>query len=437
MNRDFLAFWGCTISQRLPYVESNIRKVFAVLGVVPRDIEGVSCCPDPLYAKTLPHLTWLGIAARNLALAERSGTELVSMCNGCYKVLKTAQIELKNPGVRESVNKNLRQFGLEYKGGIEPIHFIQYLKKIGRSEIKKQVKYKLTGLMAGVHYGCHILRPNSIAVDSAKNPRTIEEFLEDCGIEIREYEEKELCCGGTLAPFDQSSSQELLRKKMRSLKKAGADCLVTVCPSCFVQYDIQSRNLKEQDRLPIFYLTDLLALAFGIPAEELNFKRHIVDVTPVLDKAGIAAPDQNLLKYFDLKRLGACCEACSFECSVAKGQGDADLLRFNPIETVKKVVAGDIEGALKSPEIWRCLGCYDCSFHYPHNEGLGAFFETLRQLAIERGIVPETAQVRREMFEKEGTAVKGSEAARKRMGLPPAAKADMAEIKKILKDTSK
>ncbi|MBI5789344.1 MAG: hypothetical protein HZA78_10860 [Candidatus Schekmanbacteria bacterium] len=431
MQKEVPVFWGCTITQRLPYLEATIHKVLDVLEVVPKEVEGFSCCPDPLYAKTLPHTNWLAVAARNLALAEQVGPELVIMCNGCYKVLQTAKLELRDSNKRAEVNVYLKQFGLEYRGEVEPVHFIQYLSRWGKKDIARLISRRLPGLSVAVHYGCHILRPRSIAVDNVGQPVSIEQILGFCGVKVVNYPEKHLCCGGTLGPFDEASSEDLIRRKVRSMKAAGADCMVVVCPSCFVQYDIQSRNLKKDFRLPVLHLMEVLALVFGLPVEELNLNRHTTDVSTVLAKAGIAPATSDLSKRFNLEQLRLCCGSCTYECNVAKSHPE-DAGAFDPLNIVRMIVNGEIEKAVASPDIWRCVGCFDCAVFCPQNRGLGNVFETLRQIAIERGIIPEVAKSRLHAFQETGREAKGSEMTRKKLGLPATPRIEVSQIKCLL-----
>jgi len=83
-------FWGCTIAHRLPFIENATRRALQTLGIEIVDVEGFSCCPDPLFSRLLGEETTLALSARNLALAAAAGPELLVVCHGCYQSLATA-----------------------------------------------------------------------------------------------------------------------------------------------------------------------------------------------------------------------------------------------------------------------------------------------------------------------------------------------------------
>ena len=68
--RRFAFFPGCLIPARHPAMEFAIRHTLQNLGIEIVDLEGTSCCPDPIYFKSKDKLSWLAVAARNLTLAE-------------------------------------------------------------------------------------------------------------------------------------------------------------------------------------------------------------------------------------------------------------------------------------------------------------------------------------------------------------------------------
>ena len=75
-KKRFAFFPGCLIPARHPAMESAIRSTLTNLGIDIADLEGASCCPDPIYFKSKDKLDWLSVAARNLTLAEEQGLDL-------------------------------------------------------------------------------------------------------------------------------------------------------------------------------------------------------------------------------------------------------------------------------------------------------------------------------------------------------------------------
>jgi heterodisulfide reductase subunit B/heterodisulfide reductase subunit C len=427
-------FWGCTIGHRLPFIENATRRALQTLGIEIVDVEGFSCCPDPLYSRLLGEETTLALAARNLALAAGAGRELLVGCNGCYHSLAGAVPELRNPSRRASVNARLAPADVRYEGAVNVVHFLEILARLGEERIKERAVRPLRGLRLASHYGCHALSPPPLAVDDVAAPTVMEKVLRALGAEPVDYGERLSCCGGSLSAFDEGASAQLLRRKMASLTSAGADAVVLTCPSCFLQFDLHAKLVDEELRRPVFHLAELMCLAFGVPAPELRFKGwHAVRVNDVLNKIGVPPPGEDLRRHFDVESLQACCGSCTYECTVVRGQADVPPRNlYDPMDVVDEVVAGDIERLLASEEIWFCLACHECANRCPQSRGLAEMFETLRRLARARGVKPEAVEARVGNVQKTGLSVQKQDWAREEFGLAPSAGPPMEELAKIL-----
>jgi heterodisulfide reductase subunit B len=68
---------------------------------------------------------------------------------------------------------------------------------------------------------------------------------------------------------DDRISNAILQEGVDSFKQAGANCILTPCPFCFVQFD-----LRQKQGLPVLYLSELVALAFGASPEKIGLKYH-------------------------------------------------------------------------------------------------------------------------------------------------------------------
>jgi heterodisulfide reductase subunit B len=149
------------------------------------------------------------------------------------------------------------------------------------------VKKPLAGLKVAVHHGCHLLRPAEImGFDDPFEPAKLEALVEALGAEVVTYAGYTDCCGK--ATRDPEATLKMASDKISSMKAAGADCVVTVCPACFEQFDLGQveikRKLGKDHKLPAFHYLQLLALAQGEDAEDLGLKRHHVDVKPALSR---------------------------------------------------------------------------------------------------------------------------------------------------------
>ena len=433
MKKKIPVFWGCTLSDRLPFLERTTRLVLDALDFEPVSPDGLTCCPDPVYGRALEEEEWLVLAARNLALLRQAGDEILVPCNGCLATFVKATNQLKDKAVRDKVNQRLERVGLCYERSPRLTHLLPFFDKIGAETLENKFLYSLEGLRLGVHYGCHVLNTPSAAIDNPEDPDLFERLLYVTGLEVADYEDKLLCCGGSSFSFDVQGSLGLLRQKFIAARKENIDALVLCCPLCFVQFDMQARKLEKDETLPVFYLTELYALALGIPQEELNFDWHVNKPRTLLEeKLEKKLKKEVIISQFDIKRLAECCGACTYECSAARGFQDDDLKRFDPVAIVNKVVEGKIEEALGDPDIWRCLKCHECTKKCPFGDGLPEFFEKLQNLAIKTGIQAKPVEQKVDLIRSKGAGIPPNPAMRKEFNLPLAKGIAADELGKLL-----
>lgn len=432
---EYTLFLGCIIPARFPFMEKSTRLVLSKLGCILYDLEGATCCPTKSLIKPAGDLAWYITAARNLALAEKAGHDLLVPCNGCYSTLRSVDVELKvNPRLRERVNTILSSEGLEYRGIIEVMHLVEVLHdKIGLSKIKEQISRPFDGVKIAAHYGCHMLRPSSsIFFDDPNKPRKFDALIEALGAKSIEYETKMLCCGGNLNNADEPDEATALArmKLLEAVRKA--DAIALTCPSCFMQYDSrQYLMVKSGEKLnmPVLYYPEMLGLAMGFGSQELGMDMHRIDTAGFLSKW---ESKHNYLKAlgetFDVNSIRKCyeCGACVNDCPVVKINPD-----FNPNEIIGRLLSGEIEALIESHNIWRCVDCYTCYELCPQKMGMNKIFDELKHIAIEKGKGPKGFVASIEMFRKEGRLGEPS-SVRKKLKLPEPPKSGTEELKKLL-----
>lgn len=271
-------FLGCVIPARLPFLEASSRKVFEKLGIKLNDVEGFSCCPDPTGIEQIDHTTWLTLGARNLSLCKNNGG-VISFCSGCVETLKGVNYFInKDLTTKKEINRHLQKVGKVYEGKTEVKHFAEILYE-NLENIKKSVEKPLEGFKVAVHYGCHYLRPSEIIEwDDPFEPITIDEIVKALGAESVEYDLKMECCGNPVEKSDRDLSLLMIDNKLKAIENAGANCVAVVCPACYQQYEFNQRELNKRNNteynLPIFYLSELVALAFGFSPEDIGLNFH-------------------------------------------------------------------------------------------------------------------------------------------------------------------
>ena len=286
----YAIFLGCTIPARQPNYEISARKTLEKLGIELVDLEGFTCCcPPPIQSINLASSQ--AVAAYNICLAEEAGLDIVALCNGCFESLAMVNAALKEDSeLKENINKVLAKVGKEFKGSIEVKHFPQVLMEdIGLEKIKEKVIKPLNGLKVAAFYGCHSLRPSHLLnFDDPERPQIFENLINALGAESVEYRNKLKCCGGLMRGISDEAALSLAREKLMNTSKAGADCISTLCPFCFVALDIGQIQVKSKFEevydMPILHYSELIALSLGVDPNELALRSHKIKVDKVLEK---------------------------------------------------------------------------------------------------------------------------------------------------------
>ena len=283
MMTKYAFYPGCVMPTKQYAYELSIREILPLLDIHLIDIEGFSCCGEPM--KSMNQLMSLYLSARNLALVEQQNLDLFVSCPMCHLSLSECQhIMNNNKQVASRVQTMLSEEDLEFKGSNTIVHTVDLLHDhIGLEGIKKVVKTPLTGLKIATHYGCHLIRPSEVGrpVDS-ENPQKMEKILKTLGAEPLDYPEKLDCCGAMLSTNLPESALTKTGQKLQKVQEQGFDVFVDACPWCHRMFDAKQIKAGEtvaaKLEVPVLYLTQLMGLAFGIPYEKLGLELNLSPV---------------------------------------------------------------------------------------------------------------------------------------------------------------
>jgi len=277
-SRRLAIFPGCLIPTRYPAMEFALRKVLTSLGIEVVDLDGSSCCPDPIYFKSKDKLSWLAVAARNLALAEELGLDIFTSCSGCTATLSEARHLLDDGSLRARTNERLARIGRRYDGTSTVRHVVTLLRDIvGYDAVRASVVRPLEGLRVGIHYGCHLLKPSRIMqVDDPNDPSVMESLVAALGATPVRHRNWYLCCGK--ACQGEEIPAGMMHDLLGAVQEERADLLCLICPTCFGQFDYGqlkvSQQFGENFSTPPIYYFQLLAFAQGVPYEKLGLDRQ-------------------------------------------------------------------------------------------------------------------------------------------------------------------
>ncbi len=275
-------FLGCVAPNRYPGIESSTREVMKVLGVSIKDLEGASCCPAPGVTRSFNQIAWLAIGARNIAIAESMGVDIITICNGCFGSLAEVDHKLKeDEKLKAAVNKVLSKVGLSYKGTSKVRHFAEFLyRDIGLEKIADKV-VRPVDLKVAVHYGCHFLKPSKLKhIDDPETPHILDDLVEVTGAKSIDYVDKNLCCGsgGGVRARNPDLALKMTLSKLREINKTEAQAIIDICPFCHLQYDRGQVDVKakfnEVYTYPVIHLSQLYGVAFGIDLKKLGLDKQ-------------------------------------------------------------------------------------------------------------------------------------------------------------------
>ena len=274
----FAFFPGCLIPARHPAMEFAIRQTLPKLGIEAVDLEGTSCCPDPIYFKSEDKVAWLTVAARNLTLAEDLDLDIFTNCSGCTATLSETYHLLEDEALRTKINRRLRRIGREYKGTSKVRHIVTLLRdEVGFETIRDSVVRPLEDVTMAIHYGCHLLKPSKIMkVDDPNDPSVMEHLVEALGAKPVRHRNWYLCCGKACQKADVPAN--MMHDLLGTVNEEHADILCMICPTCFGQFDHGqmkiSKQFGEDFHTPPVYYFQLLAFAQGVPYDKLGFERQ-------------------------------------------------------------------------------------------------------------------------------------------------------------------
>jgi heterodisulfide reductase subunit B len=272
--------------------EMSTRKVAERLEIELVDIDGFSCCGFP--AKPLEWEAGLLMAARNLALAEGQGLDILTLCSACTGTLTEANHRLKEDAqLCAWTNEQLEDIGHSYRGEVRVRHVARMLyEQIGVEALREVVTVSLEDFGFAPHYGCHYLKPSHLyeGFDDPENPQSLDRLIEATGARTVRYEDEAECCGGGILGFDEGTALLVTRHKLDHIAEAGADAMVLICPFCAIMYEANQRRVERLHgvtyRLPVLYYPQILGLAMGFSIEEMGLKLNRVKPRELMRKLG-------------------------------------------------------------------------------------------------------------------------------------------------------
>jgi heterodisulfide reductase subunit B2 len=269
---------GCAVHGSSNDYEQSLRTCLGGLDVELQEVPDWICC-GATAAHALNHKLSLALPARNLALAERQELDQVfAPCPLCSMQLMKAKQAVADDAVRQQMSRLVE---IDLEGRSEVLNLIQVLQNVGLDRLKSAVTEPQKDVVAACYYGCLLTRPPSVVhFDDFEQPQSMEAIVGILGAEAVDWNYKTECCGAGMTMADEDTVLELSHKILQDAADHGANCLVVACPMCHVNLDMKQAAVEQRYgtklNLVIYYLSDLVGLAMGFPAERLGIDRHFV-----------------------------------------------------------------------------------------------------------------------------------------------------------------
>ena len=288
-----VAYWpGCVSRGFTPELHGSMAKVAPLLDIELVELDRANCCGAGVIAEHNQELAD-SLNARTFALAQQvSGAELMmNICSTCQGAQNECQERLDaNSEYRSHINEVLAGESLRYERGLTNKHFLWLMvEEIGLKEIASRVKRPLTDLRVGPFYGCYIVRPTDRLGIDDEHPRDtyLHQLIEALGGTVVDYAGQYKCCGFPIITMHRENSLKQAGRHLGDAIDADDDCLVTPCPLCHLNLDLQQplaeKVVGRQLGMPVLHLPQLVGLALGLNPKELGLSKHVVKPTSVID----------------------------------------------------------------------------------------------------------------------------------------------------------
>jgi heterodisulfide reductase subunit B len=279
-DKEYAYYAGCSLEGTAVEYDMSMRQVFKVLGVNIREPEDWSCCGST-PAHTVDHLFAAAVAARNLSIIEKMGTDTVTVpCPSCLSAFKRAHLGMTaDESFKNEVNELLDE---PYFGGVVPKSTLQIMiEDVGLEAIAAKVTHALPGLVVAPYYGCILTRPPEIAqFDDPENPLSMDNILDAVGVKVADFAFKMECCGAAFGVPKREMVNQLTYRVLSMALDAGANCVAVACPLCQQNLDLRQSQVNStmgaSFNIPILYFSQIVGLTYGLSPKELGLDKLVV-----------------------------------------------------------------------------------------------------------------------------------------------------------------
>ncbi len=278
-----LAYYpGCSLLSTAKEMDVSLKATAPLLDLELAEIAGWECCGNTA-AHSTSRLLANALPANEIAKvrSDMKLDDVVVPCAACYSRFMTTLHEMQDAGMRADVEQVV---GRAVDTNVRVLNLIDvYYEAVGVEALAAKVTRPLTGLKVACYYGCLLTRPPKVTLaEDPEYPTRMDDVVRALGAEAVDWNYKTDCCGASLSLCEPEVVRQLSRKIIEDARACGAQAIVAACPLCQVNLDTRQYDMKKADpgwqEMPVYYLSQLVGRALGIPDSELRLKSHLTPV---------------------------------------------------------------------------------------------------------------------------------------------------------------
>ncbi len=284
---------GCTLKTKARNLEIAAIKAMETLGVELVELDRWNCC-GAVYSLADDDLVHLLAPVRDLIRARDQGhTRVLALCSMCYNTLARANKLMREDEEKRDALNQFMEEETDYAGEVEVVHMLNFLRdEIGWDKVKEAVKKPLN-MKVAPYYGCTLTRPYDVSIDPAIDPPVFKDLITALGGEVVEYPDSEVCCGSYQIISNADAAGKTTAVILGSAEKRGAEALALSCPLCEYnlgrKQDLAIQAKEDLKPLPVYYFTQLMAVAFGLPDDVSHLELNMPGAADLLREKGLLA----------------------------------------------------------------------------------------------------------------------------------------------------
>lgn len=289
---------GCSLRTTGRNLDVSAVAAAKVLDIDLVELPRWNCC-GTVFSLTEDDLMHHVASIRNLVRVQEMNSQglvddeyrLVTLCSMCFNTMKSANLRVKtHPDDLTKIN-SFMNLEPDYEGKVEVLHLLEILRDMGFDKVAERVTNPLKGLVLAPYYGCMLLKPREIGIDDPEDPTITGDLFRALGADVVQNPYKQLCCGAYHTVADKEVVVDLAYSILTHAQEVGGEAISTSCPLCAFNLDNRQKEVSQMypefREMPVFYFTQLMALAFGLGEEACMFEANYVDPRPLLESKNL------------------------------------------------------------------------------------------------------------------------------------------------------